>query len=188
MSAGEIRLDDARTWPEAEREDVLAAYKDMLSGITASLERSRPDVPVGVTIGVAQAILCRTVNSAIDEAVGRLRVERGLPAFAEPGPEPTPPSSGDGTHRAVARELAEETLRSHSGGEIDDQSVQDLLVDLMHHAGPEAFDDALDSALERFEEEVEEDAEAAAEEGEPDPVRRAQIARLRDYQPARHDA
>ncbi len=141
-------------------------------------------------IDAARAMLCRMVNSVIDEAAGRLRVERGLPAFAEPGPEPepAPPSSGDGTHRAVARGLAEDTLLFHSGGEIDDQSVQDLLVDLMHHAGPEAFEDALDAALERFEEEVEEDAEAAAEEGEPDPVRRAQFARLRDYQPARYDA
>ena len=186
MSAWEIRLNEARTCPKADREEVLAAYKDMLSGITASLERSRPDVPVGVTIGVAQAILCRTVNSAIDEAAGRLRVERGLPAFAEP--VPAPPSSGVGTHHAVARELAEGTLRFHSGCEIDDQSVQDLLVDLLHYAGPEAFDDALEAALERFEEEVEKDAEAAAEEGESDPVRQAQITRLRDYQPATYDA
>lgn len=84
--------------------------------------------------------------------------------------------------------------------EIDDQSLQDLLVDLIHWADADDFDSAIEGALERYEEEVEEDSEAADDAAaaeaaaattlaaEDRRVQQAQNAQLHAHRPQRYDA
>lgn len=94
-----------------------------ISRFAAGLSAGPQNVPAEPAIECAHRILAAKVRKALAEAHARARVAHGLLP------------QHDESHREVASELAEEVLRHHSGGEIDDQSLQDLLVDLIHCAG-----------------------------------------------------
>jgi len=177
-------------WTEEDRERTVAAFADMIGRITDKILEYRPDAPVENALYYAKGLFGATVRVALREAGAQVRAARGLPE---------PPE----THREAAADMAEDLLVLHSGGDIDEDSLPDLLADLVHYAGPQDFDDALEAALERYEAEAQEDTEAegdaeavdAATPPDAPPVsaeekraQQARIARLEAYQPARYDA
>ena len=177
-------------WTEEDRERTVAAFADTIDRLAGKILELRPDAALPGVVHYATGLFSAAVRKALRDAGDRVRAARGLP----PRPE---------THREAAADMAEDLLVLHSGGDIDEDSLPDLLVDLVHYAGPQDFDGALEAALERYEAEVQEDAEADgdAEAGEaatpPDapPVtaeekraQQARIARLEAYQPMGYDA
>jgi hypothetical protein len=175
----------AGTRSEDDRETVLASYAETIDRLATRLAGESHNIAVGTAIKYAHGLFSAAVRKALNEAHARVRVSRGLPEHDE-------------SHRGASSDLAEEVLRHHGGGEIDDRSVQDLLVGLIHYCGPEDFDAALEGALERYEEEAEEDEAGEQAAGEEDTatalaaeekrVEQAQITRLEVYQPAGYDA
>ncbi len=176
-------------WTEEDKEHVLAAFAATIDKITGKILELRPDAPEDDALYYASGLFGAAVRQALREASDRVRAARGLP----PRPE---------THREAASDLAEDVLVMHSGGGGDGgtQDMVDLLVDLIHYAGPTDFDDCLDAALERYEEEAVEDAGAEEEAEHPAPAaptpakppvsaeERRWIARLENYRPVGYDA
>ena len=190
MSAA-LQLGD---WSEEDREHIVVAFSATIDRITGKLLEAREDVPLEGAVYYATGLFSAAVRKTLREAGERVRAARGLP----PRPE---------THREAAEDMAEDLLVLHSGGDIDEDSLTDLLLDLVHYAGPQDFDGALEAALERYEVEVQEDAEAegdaeaveaatlaATPDGAPQPspeekrAQQARIARLEAYQPVGYDA
>lgn len=182
---------------EREREACRGSYRQTIAAVLERIERNGSGLPVASAIAAAHSFVARQVAVLIDEAAGLVRVERGLPAFAEEGASTDAAEAAEQPHHVAASARAEDTLRHHEQGDIEPDTLEDLLIDLLHWAGEEGFGDALSSARDQFEAESEEDDanEAGPEPGGMTEEERqrarpkvVQLSLLRAHNPQRFDA
>ncbi len=184
---------------DAEHEATVENYADLIGRLATHLGEKHPEWTVAGTVLAAQQIVGSHLGRTITEAAGRVRVARGLPFEANPGPAPEPEEDVEEfeTHGERGRTEGLRVLQAHDGeADPDLETLEYLLVDLMHWCGDAgAFDEILEGARSQFEAEREEDAADAPPEEEKTPEAHAkrigdamQMRMLHSHKPQRFDA